>query len=103
MLHASQGAAHEVGAWVYLDAVHYAPHGPIDVRALECDFLACSAYKFFGPHVGLVYGKKEHMERLRPYKVSPAPTKSPTAGKRVRRTTRGCGADRGRRVFGGCR
>ena len=71
------GAAHEVGAWVYLDAVHYAPHGPIDVRALECDFLACSAYKFFGPHVGLVYGKKEHMERLRPYKVSPAPDEIP--------------------------
>ena len=70
-------AAHEVGAWVYLDAVHYAPHGPIDVRALNCDFLACSAYKFFGPHVGVVYGKKEHMERLRPYKVRPAPDEIP--------------------------
>ena len=70
-------AAHEVGAWVYLDAVHYAPHGPIDVRALDCDFLACSAYKFFGPHVGLVYGKREHLERLRPYKVRPAPDEIP--------------------------
>ena len=70
-------AAHEVGAWVYLDAVHYAPHGPIDVRALDCDFLACSAYKFFGPHVGLVYGKRERMERLRPYKVRPASDEIP--------------------------
>ncbi len=70
-------AAHDVGAWAYLDAVHYAPHGPIDVRALDCDFLACSAYKFFGPHVGLVYGKREHMERLRPYKVRPAPDEIP--------------------------
>ena len=71
------GAAHEVGAWVYLDAVHYAPHGPIDVRTLDCDFLACSAYKFFGPHVGLVYGKKEQMKRLRPYKVRPASDETP--------------------------
>ncbi len=70
-------AAHEVGAWVYVDAVHYAPHGPIDARALDCDFLACSAYKFFGPHVGLVYGKREHMQRLRPYKVRPAPDEIP--------------------------
>ena len=70
-------AAHDVGAWVYLDAVHYAPHRPIDVRALDCDFLACSAYKFFGPHVGLVYGKREHLERLRPYKVRPAPDEIP--------------------------
>ena len=70
-------AAHEVGAWVYLDAVHHAPHGPIDVRALDCDFLACSAYKFCGPHVGVVYGKREHMERLRPYKVRPAPDEIP--------------------------
>lgn len=65
-------AAHRVGAWAYVDAVHYAPHGPIDVRALDCDFLACSAYKFFGPHVGALYGKAEHLERLRPYKVRPA-------------------------------
>lgn len=64
--------AHSVGAMVFVDAVHYAPHGPIDVRRLDCDFLACSAYKFFGPHQGLLYGKAEHLERLQPYKVRPA-------------------------------
>jgi cysteine desulfurase family protein (TIGR01976 family) len=48
--------AHAVGARVYVDAVHYAPHGPIDVQALGCDFLVCSVYKFFGPHVGVLYG-----------------------------------------------
>ncbi|PZN06727.1 MAG: cysteine desulfurase-like protein, partial [Bacillota bacterium] len=48
--------AHEVGALAVIDAVHYAPHGPIDVKALGCDFLLCSAYKFFGPHVGVLYG-----------------------------------------------
>ena len=66
-------AAHEAGALCFVDAVHYAPHGPIDVRAIDCDFLACSAYKFFGPHVGVLYGKAAHLERLRPYKVHPAP------------------------------
>jgi cysteine desulfurase family protein (TIGR01976 family) len=64
--------AHDAGAMVYVDAVHYAPHGPIDVRALDVDFLACSPYKFFAPHMGALYGKREHMERLRPYKVRPA-------------------------------
>ena len=64
--------AHAVGALVYIDAVHYAPHGPIDVRALDCDFLACSPYKFFAPHMGALYGKREHLARLRPYKVRPA-------------------------------
>ena len=64
--------AHAVGAVAFIDAVHYAPHGPIDVRALDCDFLACSPYKFFGPHMGCVYGKREHLLRLRPYKVRPA-------------------------------
>ena len=61
--------AHEVLALAYIDAVHYAPHGPIDVRALDCDFLACSTYKFFGPHMGVLYGKREHLTRLQPYKV----------------------------------
>jgi selenocysteine lyase/cysteine desulfurase len=61
--------AHEVGALAYIDAVHYAPHGPIDVRDLDCDFLVCSTYKFFGPHMGVVYGKREHLTRLRPYKL----------------------------------
>jgi selenocysteine lyase/cysteine desulfurase len=55
----------------YIDAVHYAPHGPIDVRALDCDFLVCSSYKFFGPHMGVLYGKREHLKRLQPYKVRP--------------------------------
>jgi cysteine desulfurase family protein (TIGR01976 family) len=64
--------AHEAGALAFVDAVQYAPHGPIDVREIDCDFLACSAYKFFGPHVGILYGKREHMLRLRPYKVRPA-------------------------------
>src|SRR3984957_14183453 len=61
--------ARAVGAMTYIDAVHYAPHGPIDVRALDCDFLVCSTYKFFGPHMGVLYGKREHLKRLEPYKV----------------------------------
>ena len=61
--------AHQKGALAYIDAVHYAPHGPIDVRALDCDFLVCSTYKFFGPHMGVLYGKREHLHRLQPYKV----------------------------------
>ncbi len=64
--------AHAVGALSYVDAVHYAPHGPIDVRAIDCDFLACSPYKFFAPHAGTLYGKREHLQRLHPYKVRPA-------------------------------
>jgi cysteine desulfurase family protein (TIGR01976 family) len=64
--------AHDAGALMFIDAVHYAPHGPIDVRALDCDFLACSPYKFFGPHMGALYGKREHLQRLKPYKVRPA-------------------------------
>jgi cysteine desulfurase family protein (TIGR01976 family) len=61
--------AHAVGAMAFIDAVHYAPHGPIDVRALDCDFLACSSYKFFGPHLGILYGKREQLQRLRSYKL----------------------------------
>ncbi len=63
--------ARNAGALSYIDAVHYAPHGLIDVRALDCDFLVCSTYKFFGPHMGVLYGKREHLQRLRPYKVRP--------------------------------
>ncbi len=63
--------ARQAGALSYIDAVHYAPHGPIDVRALDCDFLACSTYKFFGPHMGVLYGKREHLQRFRPYKLRP--------------------------------
>ena len=70
--------AHDAGALVWIDAVHYAPHGLIDVTALDCDFLACSAYKFFGPHVGILYGKREHLERLRPYQVRPAEDVTPS-------------------------
>ncbi|HET6220212.1 MAG TPA: cysteine desulfurase-like protein [Acidobacteriaceae bacterium] len=62
--------AHRVGAMAYIDAVHYAPHGPIDVRALDCDFLVCSSYKFFGPHMGVLYAKHEHLIRLQPYKIA---------------------------------
>lgn len=69
--------AHAVGAWAFVDAVHYAPHGPIDVRALGCDFLACSAYKFFGPHIGVLYGRYELLDRLPAYKVRPAPARPP--------------------------
>jgi cysteine desulfurase family protein (TIGR01976 family) len=63
--------AHKVGALVYIDAVHYGPHGLIDVAALDCDFLACSTYKFFGPHMGVLFGKREHLKRFQPYKVRP--------------------------------
>src|SRR4030088_155947 len=63
--------ARQAGALTYIDAVHYAPHGPIDVRALDCDLLVCSTYKLFGPHMGVLYGKREHLRRLRPYKVRP--------------------------------
>jgi len=69
--------AHEAGAMCFVDAVHYAPHGPIDVRALGCDFLVVSAYKFFGPHVGILYARGEHLERLQAYKVRPAPEDPP--------------------------
>jgi cysteine desulfurase family protein (TIGR01976 family) len=61
--------AHHKGALAYIDAVHYAPHGPIDVPGLDCDFLVCSSYKFFGPHMGILYAKREHLQRLQPYKV----------------------------------
>ena len=66
------GWAKEAGALTYIDAVQYAPHGPIDVQALGCDFLACSAYKFFGPHLGIVYGRLPLLEGLAAYKVRPA-------------------------------
>jgi len=65
------GMAHSVGALAFIDAVHYTPHGLIDVAALDCDFLVCSTYKFFGPHMGVMFGKREHLKRLHPYKVRP--------------------------------
>src|SRR5262249_21158275 len=70
-------AAKEAGALVFLDAVHYAPHGTIDVQAWGCDFLACSAYKFFGPHVGILWGRGALLESLPAYKVRPAPDAPP--------------------------
>ena len=70
--------AHAVGAMVFVDAVHYAAHRLIDVKALDCDFLVCSPYKFFGPHVGILYGKQEHLDMLQPCKVRPAAELSPS-------------------------
>lgn len=70
-------AAHSAGAWCYVDAVQFAPHGIIDVQDLDCDFLVASAYKFFGPHIGALYGRTEHLDRLQAYKVRPAPAQPP--------------------------
>ena len=67
----------EAGALVYVDAVQYVPHGPIDVQQLGCDFLVCSAYKFFGPHVGMLYGRYELLDELTAYRVRPAPKDPP--------------------------
>ncbi len=69
--------SHAAGAEVFLDAVHYAPHLPIDVTAWGCDYLACSAYKFFGPHVGVLWGKRDRLESLPVYKLRPAPNELP--------------------------
>lgn len=71
------GWAHEVGALVFLDAVHYAPHALIDVESWDCDFLACSAYKFFGPHVGILWGKRKHLQSLTAYKLKTVPDSVP--------------------------
>ena len=70
--------AHAVGAWLFVDAVHYAPHGPIDVQALQCDLLVCSAYKFFGPHLGILYGREDLLNELPVYKVRPAGDGAPS-------------------------
>ena len=69
--------AREVGALVFVDAVHYAPHALVDVRALDCDFLACSAYKFYGPHIGILYGRRRLIEALDVPKLFPAPDTAP--------------------------
>jgi cysteine desulfurase family protein (TIGR01976 family) len=69
--------AHTAGALVYVDAVHYAPHDLIDVQALDCDFLACSVYKFFGPHTGVLYGKYHLLDEMTAYKVRPAADEPP--------------------------
>ncbi|HZH32257.1 MAG TPA: cysteine desulfurase-like protein [Pyrinomonadaceae bacterium] len=70
-------AAHAVGALSFVDAVHYAPHQLVDVRALDCDFLACSAYKFCGPHVGILYGKRQLLDSLDFPRLAPAPDAAP--------------------------
>ena len=69
--------AHAAGALVYVDAVQFAPHGPIDVQALGVDFLVCSSYKFFGPHAGILYGRYDLLDELKAYKVRPAPDTLP--------------------------
>lgn len=65
--------AHQAGALAWVDAVHYAPHGPIDVAEIGADVLLCSPYKFYGPHLGLAFARRELLDRWRPYKVRPAP------------------------------
>ncbi len=87
--------AHDAGAMMFIDAVHYAPHGSIDVRALDCDFLVCSPYKFFGPHMGTLYGKRERLLQFKPYKVRPAPDSLPDrweTGTQVQELIAGIGA-----------
>lgn len=69
--------SHAVGAQVFVDAVHFAPHARLDVKAIGCDYLACSAYKFFGPHVGIFWGRPELLESIEPYKLRPAPNDLP--------------------------
>ncbi|UWZ85167.1 cysteine desulfurase-like protein [Occallatibacter riparius] len=69
--------AHSAGAMTFIDAVHYAPHGLIDVKGLDCDFLVCSPYKFFGPHMGVLFGKREHLDRVQPYRVRPSHDEAP--------------------------
>src|SRR5215813_6075170 len=87
--------AHAAGALIFVDAMHYAPHGLIDVKALGCDFLVCSPYKFFGPHMGTLYGRKEHLQRFKPYKVRPATDAIPDCwetGTQVQELIAGIGA-----------
>ncbi len=69
--------AHDAGALVFVDAVHYAPHALIDVGAFECDLLACSAYKFYGPHIGILYGRHDLLQSLDVPKLQPAPNEPP--------------------------
>ncbi|MBD3674846.1 MAG: cysteine desulfurase-like protein [Planctomycetaceae bacterium] len=69
--------AREVGALTFIDAVHMAPHRRLNVTELDCDFLSCSAYKFYGPHIGILYGKRELLESLTPYKLRPSPDEIP--------------------------
>ena len=79
--------AHDVGAVTFIDAVHYAPHGHIDVKAIDTDFLACSSYKFFGPHQGILYVSANNCSVFAPTSCASAARSCPTAGRPVRRTT----------------
>ena len=74
---AATDLAHAVGARVFVDAVHYAPHALVDVRRIECDYLALSAYKFYGPHIGIIYGRRALIEALDLPKLDPAPDTAP--------------------------
>jgi cysteine desulfurase family protein (TIGR01976 family) len=69
--------AHDAGALVYIDAVQYAPHGPIDVQAIDADFLSCSAYKFYGPHIGMLYGRYDLLDEMFAYKLRPPSNQPP--------------------------
>jgi cysteine desulfurase family protein (TIGR01976 family) len=87
--------AHAAGALIYIDAVHFAPHGLIDVKTLDCDFLVCSPYKFFGPHMGALYGKRQHLQSFRPYKVRPCSDQLPDrweSGTQIHELIAGIGA-----------
>ena len=87
--------AHAAGAMIYIDAVHYAPHGLIDVKGLDCDFLVCSPYKFFGPHMGALYGKRQLLQSFRPYKVRPCSDQLPDrweSGTQIHELIAGIGA-----------
>ena len=74
---AAAGAAHEAGAEIFLDCVHYAPHGVIDVRAFDCDYLVCSGYKIFGPHMGFLWGRRELLEKLPTFREEFIPNEPP--------------------------
>ena len=80
--------AHEVGALAFVDAVQYAPHGPIDVQALGCDFLAMSAYKFFGPHEGMLYGRYDLLDRCAPTRSARRQTSLLASSRPARKTTK---------------
>jgi len=71
------GLARDAGVLTFVDAVHYAPHVLVDVAAIGCDFLACSSYKFYGPHVGILYGRRKALERVEVPKLAPAPNAAP--------------------------
>jgi cysteine desulfurase family protein (TIGR01976 family) len=87
--------ARAAGAWTFVDAVQSAPHIPTDVQAIGCDFLVCSAYKFFGPHQGILWGRREVLTALEPYKLRPAPDELPwcyETGTQSHEGIAGCGA-----------